>query len=80
MATKPKHGIEVPLSSLSFEELEEVEEKLSPSVPLDPLEALETIEEAAELFDYEIVVELRALHMAGVRITLTLASQLVKGN
>lgn len=77
---KPKHGIEVPMSTLSFEELTEVEDKLAPSAPLDPLEALETIEEAAELFDYEIVIELRALHMAGVRITLSLASQLVKGN
>lgn len=76
---KPKHGIEVPLSSLSFEELEEVEAKLAPSTPLDPEAALETIEEAAELFDYEVVIELRALHMAGVRITLSLASQLVKG-
>jgi hypothetical protein len=78
--TKPKHGIEVPLSSLSFEELDEVEDKLTSNMPLDPLAALETIEEAAELFDYEIVVELRALHLAGVRITLTLASQLVKGS
>lgn len=77
--TKPTHGIEVPMSSLSFQEQDEVAEKLA-AHPLDPLEALETIEEAAALFDFEVVVELRALHMAGVRITIELASQLLKGN
>lgn len=77
---KPTHGIEVPLSTLSFEEQSEVEEKLSTG-PLDPLAALELIEEASDLFDLEVVVELRNLHMAGVQITLSLASRLLmKGN
>lgn len=76
---KPTHGIEVPLSTLSFDEQHEVEEKLSTG-PLDPLAALEVIEEAAELFDYEVVIELRNLHMAGVQITLNLACQLLNGD
>ena len=71
---RPVWQIEVPMSCLSFEEKAEVEEKLS--VPLDPAAALEQIEEAADIFDIEVVIRLREMHMSGVRITLSLASQI----
>ena len=71
---RPVWQIEVPMSCLSFEEKAEVEEKLS--VPLDPEAALEAIEEAADIFDLEVVIRLRDMHMSGVRITMSLASQI----
>ncbi len=73
--SRPKWQIEVPISFLSFEEQREIEE--STPTPLGPEEALEVIEEVAEVLSIEVAIRLHDLHLAGMRITIDIARELL---
>lgn len=71
---RPAWQIEVPMTYLNLEERLEIEEKLS--MPLTPEEALVELEEIYQAFGAEVTVRLREMHLAGVRITIEVASQI----
>ena len=72
---RPTWQIEIPISFLSFEEQRGIDEN-SPT-PLDPEQALEVIEEVAEILSVEVAIRLHDLHLAGVRITIDIARELL---
>lgn len=72
---RPAWQIEIPFSFLAFEEQKEVEEHIT--APLDPEQALEVIEEVAETLNVEVAIRLRDMHLAGVRITIDIARELL---